>query len=185
MFLSLRMARVLGSMAVVAGVATMGCAGSSAGTGDGPSGASSGDTAGAAALFGAPSGAATPGVLLGLWGGVAEANGVTFDSRMRLAGAQITLAARCRLPDGRMSGVVSVAAAARVSADAITVLESKSVDKDDGVVRCAIHASPFELRRCSSDTFELKRMCFVLEGSTLTQYFENPLEKIEYTKLSD
>lgn len=170
-----------------------GCSGGTTGTGDGSSGSSGGTTSDtnaatpeAEAMFEAPRRDATPGSIYGVWGGTAEDRGITFHTRMKLATRSVTMAARCQLRDGRTSAVVAVTAAARVTDESVAVLESKTADDDDGAVRCGVRLTPRELKRCSKDPYEgPKRMCFELEGSSLTQYGESPLDKLEFTKLSD
>ena len=51
-------------------------------------------------LFSAPSGAATPDRLQGLWGGSADQSGLQFDLRVRVDDAQTTVAAHCQWTDG-------------------------------------------------------------------------------------
>ena len=190
------------ALAVAAAVVGVGCSGHDAspvdGTG-GPSGSSgsgvnnggssgsSGHASESEALFKAPTGTATPDSIFGVWGGTTKDNGVTFDTRMKLSATSATLATRCTLDDtGAVSGIVGVTAAARVSAESLVILESKSDKKDDGVVKCGVNATPREVKRCGADQDRgFERNCFRLEGTSFTDFGATPFDKIELTKLSD
>ncbi len=154
----------------------------------GSSGSSSSGGAGAAAdaLFEAPTGTATPDSIYGVWGGTLTNNGTTFDTRMRLSATSATLATRCTIESGASSAVVGVTVAARISAEGFVILESKSDKKDDGTVRCAVNATPKQIKPCTADQPKgFERDCFSLEGTTFTDYGASPLQKSEFTKLSD
>ena len=65
-------------------------------------------------LFTAPSGAATPDRLQGLWGGGEDQGDLRFDLRVRVADAQTTLAVHCSWSDGTELHV-GAEAASRIS----------------------------------------------------------------------
>ena len=184
-------------LALATALVGIGCSGHDVTGVDGPSGASSGSSsssssssggAGTAAdaLFEAPTGVATPDSIYGVWGGTLTDNGTTFDTRMKLSATSATLATRCTLASGASSAVVGVTVAARISAEGFVILESKSDKKDDGTVRCAVNATPKQIKPCGADQPKgFERDCFVLEGTTFTDYGATTFEKSEFTKLSD
>jgi hypothetical protein len=162
----------------------MGCSGAS--SGDGGAGADGVPAAGAA-MFEAPSGAATPGSIYGVWGGTLVQGDLAFDTRMRFASGSVTVASRCtRTSDGARSGIVGVTAAARITADSMQILETKSDTKDDGVLKCSVGVTPLQLGRCAADQpAGFERGCFKLDGTKLVEFGTNGLDKLELTKLSD
>jgi hypothetical protein len=171
---------------VAVGLASLavGCSGAS--TGDGGAGGAGVPSVGAS-MFDAPSGAATPGSIYGVWGGTLVQGDLAFDTRMKLASGSVTVASRCtRTSDGARSGIVGVTAAARITADAMDVLESKSDTKDDGVLKCTVNVTPRQLPRCAAgQPAGFERGCFKLDGTTLVEFGTNGLDKLELTKLSD
>jgi hypothetical protein len=171
-------------MAAVVVSLAVGCSGTS--TGDGGAGGV-GVPAVGASMFEAPSGAATPGSIYGVWGGTLVQGDLSFDTRMRLASGSVTVASRCsRSSDGARSGIVGVTAAARINADAMEILESKSDTKDDGVLRCSVNVAPQNLARCAAgQPAGFERGCFTLDGTKLVEFASNGLDKLELTKLSD
>ena len=156
---------------------------SSGGSSSSGGGSSSGGTG--AALFDAPTGAATPDSIFGVWAGTIKGTGVTFDTRMRLAATSATLATRCTLASGASSAVVGVTVAARISADGFVILESKSDKQDDGTVKCAVNVTPKQIKPCSAEDKGFEHDCFALEGTTFTDYGATSFDKSEFTKLSD
>ena len=199
-----RITWILHAFAGGAALIAVGCSGHNTGVADGTSGSSGGDgssgSSGAGssgssgahpsdseALFQAPTGTATPDTIFGVWGGSLKNNGITFDSRMRLSTASATLATRCTLDSsGKTSGIVGVTAAARISGASLVILESKSDQKDDGVVRCSVKLAPREVKRCAADvTKGFERDCFTIEGTQFTDYGASSFDKVELTKLSD
>jgi hypothetical protein len=161
-----------------------GSSGASSSSGGSSSGGSSGSGTGAA-LFDAPTGAATPDSIYGVWAGTIKGTGVTFDTRMKLSAASATLATRCTLASGSSSAVVGVTVAARISADGFVILESKSDKKDDGTVKCAVNVTPKQIKPCSAEDKGFEHDCFALEGTTFTDYGATSFDKSEFTKLSD
>ncbi len=188
---------ILRGLALATALAGVGCSGHDASTVDGASGSgssgsssgTSGGTPGRAAesdaLFEAPTGGATPDSIYGVWGGTLKDGGVTFDTRMKLSATSATLATRCTLASGAASAVVGVTVAARISVEGFVILESKSDKKDDGTVKCAVNVTPKQIKPCSADDKGFERDCFVLEGTTFTDYGATPFAKSEFTKLSD
>ena len=161
---------------------------SSSGAAGTPGSSSSSGSAGSAAdaLFEAPTGTATPDSIYGVWGGTLKDNGTTFDTRMKLSATSATLATRCTLANGASSAVVGVTVAARISADGFVILESKSDKKDDGTVRCAVNATPKQIKPCTADEPKgFEHDCFLLEGTTFTDFGSTAFDKSEFTKLSD
>jgi hypothetical protein len=168
----------------------IGCSGSGAGIDDGSSGGSGpagiGGATPGAAMFGTPTGSATPDSIYGVWGGSLEEGSVTFDTRVKLAAGSMTVATRCTLANGSRSDVVGVTAAARITNENLTVLETKSDAKDDGVVKCSVNLTPRQLARCTADMIDgFERNCFKLTGTTLVEFGTSGLDKLELTKLSD
>ncbi len=153
------------------------------GDGSGSGGSASGSAV--EGLFSADPGApATPDSLFGVWGGSMKELTVTFDSRMKIESSNVTFATRCVMDDGRESAVVGVSAAARVTSDNITILESKKDEKNENGVTCRANARPGETKRCAKvDGFQTR--CFHLEGTLLTIYGDTPFDKLEMTKISD
>lgn len=157
----------------------LGCSGSTSGVGTSSSSGSDGE-----ALFEAPEQTeATPGSILGVWGGTLEDGRITFDTRWRLRKDSITLATRCTFPGGRQSGIVGITARGRVSDGEITFLESKKDENKTGEDFCRVSAQPRSFTACDGQP-GFERMCFRLDGTTLTLYGD-ALEKLELVKLSD
>jgi hypothetical protein len=162
----------------------VGCSGAS--TGDGGAGGG-GVPAVGASMFEAPSGAATPGSIYGVWGGTLVQGDLAFDTRMKLASSTVTVASRCtRTTDGARSPIVGVTSAARITADSMQILETKSDTTDDGVLKCTVGTTPLQLARCGADQpAGFERGCFKLDGTKLVEFGTNGLDKLELTKLSD
>ena len=162
----------------------VGCSGGTAKVGDGTAGSPA--VANSDALFAAPTKAATPDSIYGVWGGTLEDLGTTFDTRMKLSAASATAAARCTTAEGKHSGTVAVTAAARISDQEMAVLESKTDAKDDGIVKCSVSLAPRNVKRCSADMHPgFETDCFKLDGMSLVEFGKTPLQKIWLTKLSD
>jgi hypothetical protein len=170
--------------------AVIGCSGSTSGSdlGAAPNGPGkdNGSVAGAHdALFEAPSNeTVTPDDLYGVWGGTTKDLSMTFDARMQLSASSVTFATRCILDNGSESSIVGVKVAARVGADEIAVLESKSDEKDTGGVKCRATTRPETTKRCER-VAGFQKTCFWLDGRELTLYGNTPFEKLVFTKLSD
>jgi hypothetical protein len=164
-----------------------GPSGSSDSTSPSGSSGSSGSQGGhGEALFDAPSGAATPDSIFGVWGGTKHDGRVTFDTRMRLSPKSATFATRCAV-DGstKTSPVVGVTVAARITDDSFVLTESRS-DEDASVVRCAVSVSPREVKRCAADVPKgFESNCFTIEGSRFTDFGASSFDTFELTKLSD
>jgi hypothetical protein len=163
----------------------MGCSGQSTGTGAAADGTAA--PAAVEALFGAPQGAVTPDSVFGAWGGTITDATSSVEVRTRLEPTTMTTAARCRLSDGRTGArTVFAVTSARVSEQSMASLEAKSDDIDTNGVRCGVKVATREIPRCvASQTEAFRRMCFDVKGTTLTQYGETGLDKMELTKLSD
>lgn len=127
-------------------------------------------------LFAAPPAGAktTPDLLLGLWGGSVgqsenyNAPGYTqtpWDVRLVVGRDRLTVATRCK--STKASAIVGVDVAARISATAIEVLESKSTSTtlSDGTV-CSVSPRP-------------ETLPFTIKGTHLT------FEGAEFLKLRD
>jgi hypothetical protein len=192
--------------------ATLGCSGSDAsipnpsGSGNASSGSSSGDgqsngngngngnkpgdssspmiSTEGAALFETPSNTdATPGFIVGLWGGVIKDLSFTFDTRMRIDVGKVTFATRCD-HSGTSGAIAGVTAKARVTDFEFAILESKKDERKLGDITCRANAHVGEVRRCAEpDSFPTQ--CFVINGTKLTFYGDSPLDKLELTKISD
>jgi hypothetical protein len=106
---------------------------------------------------------------------------------MKLSKDSATLATRCTLrSSGKVSGIVGVTAAARITDAALVILESKSDQKDDGSVRCAVNVSPREVKRYDADVSKgFERNCFKVEGTQFTDFGDSSFDSLEMTKLSD
>ncbi len=178
----------LGAFAALATGAPACSVGSSSG-GTGPLGSNTDATnPEAGGLFAPPQAAASGDSLLGVWGGTLKTTSVTFDVRYKLAPDSVTLANRCTLSNGTQSPIVGATAKARVTDDAIVVLESKSDDYDDGEVRCSVMLVPKQTPRCATSGAggaEFAKGCFELEGTKLVLHGDTPLDKLELVKPSN
>jgi hypothetical protein len=187
-------------VATLAATVAIGCSGHDTNIGDGTSSSgssgasgapsSSGGTnppgSGAAALYDAPSGSATPDSIFGVWGGSKTDNGITFDARMKLTKDSATLATRCTVDSTRkVSGIVGITVAARVTDESYVILESKSDEVNEGGVRCSVNLAPREVKRCKAEDKGFEHDCFTVEGTTFTAYGASSFDAIALTKLSD
>jgi hypothetical protein len=170
-------------------VVIAGCSGSTTGVGSSSSSSSSGGGGGgdSDALFNAPpeGSTVTPGSIEGLWAGMLEEGGITFDTRWKLHSSSITLATRCTFRDGRDSATVGVTARARVSETEITFLESKTDETRSGDAFCRVSAKPRSFNACGDVHEGFEENCFRFADMTLTLYGDTPLEKLELVKVSD
>jgi hypothetical protein len=102
-------------------------------------------------LYTAPHNAtATAGDVHGLWGGSTSVDGIIFDFRFKFASSDITLANRCKFPDGS-SLTVGATAAARISDHDVTMLESKSDQGVAGNDKCNVDIKPGAYRYIIND----------------------------------
>ena len=133
--------------------------GSEAGLVDGPAG-----EVDYAALFGPPTGSATPNSLMGLWSGTSAR---AEDMRVKFGPTSIVVAIRCSGGGTRTAGLTI---AAKVSSSSIKTLESKSVTSPSGSsgssgAFCGFELTPREVQNC--DTGGGSGLCFYLTGTTL------------------
>jgi hypothetical protein len=127
--------KLLPVLALGSFVALTACSSTTTGTGGG--GGSAFDS-----LFSAPKNAtATAGDVHGVWGGSTSIDGITFDYRFKFENTAITLANRCKFPDGT-SLTTGATAAARVTDHDVTMLESKSDHEVNGSDRCNVDLKP-------------------------------------------
>jgi hypothetical protein len=124
-------------------------------------------------LFGPPAqSSVTQGGVLGLWGGTASDNGLTFDMRFKIEQTMLTMANRCRFPDGSTL-TTGVDVSIRLTDSTITVTESKSAQAVNGGNRCNAAPHPGTLN-------------YTVAGDKLTLSDDNPLDTpIELVKISD
>lgn len=110
--------------------------------------------------------AGTPDAINGTWGGSTG----SFETRIVYASDSITVVNKCG------ATVVGAHAAAKISADAITVLAAASEKID----KCYAETTPGTLTRCAGAT---AANCFTLANRTLTMFGGSA--SMEFTKLSD
>jgi hypothetical protein len=179
----------LSCLQLIAGLALMGCSGTSVGTGTGDGGLVESDGAPAAAnaptankfeaLFVLPAKPTiTPDSVMGVWAGWMKKSQQEF--RVRITADGLVLGMQCR------DGIVGIDVAAHVSPDTIRALEGRGTSTSG---YCSMVVGPFQVDRCAGpESFQ----CFRLNGTTLT--FENSYmlnsrdqdhPEAAFTKLSD